>query len=344
MDDGGQVSFEDDPEGDGARIIFDEKFERVAGMLDDEISERVESIFGECTQWKCAVYHKRDGISQTTLVGNFDNDIPDPESIGKRCGGGKVRYLLRAKKGKQKLFQDFTIHLDQSYNLEAAKYKVDAEREIYSRQPVRGGDDSAAQALVGFATRSMEISATKPDNSLEMFRFFAEQQEKAEERTARILEKLTERKEPSLVDKIQEWKTLQELGLFGGNNDSKGMVTELVEILAPVAQTLIEVLLGRQAGSVAPPAQIEPPKDIVSLDSLAKEIVGNIDYWMETCFPVSTGNPLKDRAAKSKAELVKSRAKADPNVQALINSETHMRYILQNVGETRFAKLREILQ
>jgi hypothetical protein len=344
MDDGGQISFEDDPDGDAGRIIFDEKFERVAGMLDDEISERVEAIFGECTQWKCAVYHKRDGISQTTLVGNFDNDIPDPESIGKRCGGGKVRYLLRAKKGKTKLFQDFTIHLDQSYNLEAAKYKVDAEREIYSRAPSGVGNDSAAQALVGFATRSMEISATKPDNSMEMFRFIADQQSKSEERMARILEKIAERKEPTLADKIAEWKTLQELGLFGGNNDSKGMITEIAEIVAPIAQTLIEVLLGRQASSATPAAQIEPPKDAITLDSLAKEIVGNTDYWIETCFPVSTGNALKDRAAKAKAELVQSRAKADPNVQALMRSESHLRYISQNIGETRFAKLLEILR
>jgi hypothetical protein len=350
--DGASVTFD---AGDGdEKLIFEDKLSKVSGMLEEEVLEKVLDQFGELSQWKCAVYHKKDGIAQTTLVGNYDNDIPDPEAIGNRCGGGKIRYLIRGKNKGKKVFGEFSVHLDSSFDLEAEKYRIAARREMVASQPAQNPGDESTKALVTFAMKSMELSQGRPDNSLQLFQLILEQNAKSEERISRILEKLGERsKEPSMMERLNEFKALKEMGLFGseGGGDSKGTVAQILEVLAPVAQTIIETMGGRgarppesaigtSASGTSEPDEPPPP----SLDALAQEIVAKIDKWLGIFFPISTGSTLKDKVELAKANVARNTARNNPEIRKLLSSENHVRYIRENIGEEKFAKLAEVFK
>jgi hypothetical protein len=327
------------PDGE-TQVIFGEKIDNagIGGYLEEGVMSNILDAFGTASQFKVTIYHKVHGVGAKNLVGNFINDIPDPETIGNEMGSGRLQYMINGKdsKGKKIPMRDFWIDLGPNFDMRAAENKAKKSRDLVL---MGGGAGKPGMeiALLGFAKDMIQAQSARPDNSMEMFRIMLENQSKAEERSMRMMEKMSENFSEALKElkgsgnqlaqTLETVKLLKEAGsLFGGDSGNKSLVSEILEAITPLAQTVVETVGGRKnnPGPTQNPQIAYEEIPVEKLDEVTQKIIDGIDKLV-----LALRNPLTK-------EVVKKEFASDPIYRAILESEDHLRRIHDEIGEEKF--------
>lgn len=338
---GGEVVFQS-PDGEEA-VVFSSKMEKMNGVLDDDVINKVISAIGHCDSFTCYVYQKKKGDFQKKQVARVDNDIPDPDAVGSEVGGGSLQYMIKAKpkggKGRP-ITSDFWVHLGDNYDDKAEDNRRSRMLKNYLPTP---SSNSNLETKLAFSMLDKVLdsrSQNSGDSQLQMFKLIVDMQNSASERMERMLERM-DKNNKEVLEKLASkdtgsdlTKTIALIGaikeassMFGGG-ESKSIVTEILEAATPI----LAPLMGRLGGGTQVPAQTIPAigqESAVSPDQIISEITSQIDSLLDTF----------EKAGKLKKTVLRAKIRKDPSAQALLNSPAHLEKLRKNIGDEKFSKL-----
>jgi hypothetical protein len=345
-----------DPEGRVEVMPLNDKIAGFSGFVDDDVVNRIIDAFGSVNEYTCAVYHKKTGIGQKMLVGNYRNEIPLPDEIGAIVGSGRLQYMITAKgKSKKREMRDFWIDLADNFDTKAENNRIEERQKMLVRAGGRevGGSRSEGVALEILA--KLAIREPPPNNNMEFFRLMIEMQSKSEERTAQVLEKMGANFE-KMIDKMSsKGNDLQGLatsialikeisGNLGGESQ-KGLVAEIMEAASPMICSAIEAFggRGRPAGierEEVDTTEEEAPKVALKDIPVSPETMKNMEAQLVADFPAlakAVKNPIKRK-------LVKNQILTVPIFKAIFSNEIALARIKAQVGAEIFDGVMEAIK
>lgn len=338
-----------DPEGRESILPVGDRIQNFSGFIDDEVISKIIDAFGTAIEYTCAVYHKKSGVGNKTLVGNYRNEIPLPDEIGSVTGSGRLQYMISAKgKSKKREMRDFWVDLGENFDIKADEHKIEQSRRLMLRAGGMGAQGGTSRGEVVALEVLAKLATRESGNSnLEMFRLISENQRASEDRMMRVVEKMSDNF-AAAIDKLGAQKNnLQELagtialikeisGSIGGG-ESKGMVAELIEAASPMVCAAIEGFTGRRVsrpaaaidheteeeGESVNPAEMEVTPE--NLDFVEKNIIADFDKLVSAC-----GSALKRAAIRKTLTTV-------PIFAALFADAKRVERIKRAVGDEKFA-------
>lgn len=334
-----------DPEGREEVLTVGERIQNFSGFVDDEVVSKIIDAFGSVNEFTCAIYHKKSGIGNKTLVGNYRNDIPLPDEIGSVTGSGRLHYMISAKgKSKKREMKDFWVDLGENFDIKADENRIEQNRKLMLRAGGNGNQGSSRSELVALEVLAKLATRESGNSNIEMFRLISENQRASEDRMMNVIDKMTSNFTAAIEKMGAQKNNLQELagtialikeisGSLGGG-EQKGIVAEIMEAASPMVCSAIEALTGRRANPALAHEQNEeeetemnPAKMPVTeenLDLIEKSITKDFDSLVKAC------------KSKLQAAIVRKQFQKAPIFAALFNDAARMERMKRTVGAEKF--------
>lgn len=335
-----------DPEGREEVLTVGERIQNFSGFVDDEVVSKIIDAFGSVNEFTCAIYHKKSGIGNKTLVGNYRNDIPLPDEIGSVTGSGRLHYMITAKgKSKKREMKDFWVDLGENFDIKADENRIEQNRKLMLRAVGQGNSGSSRGELVALEVLAKLATRDSGNSSIEMFRLISENQRASEDRMMNVIDKMTTNFTAAIEKMGAQKNNLQELagtialikeisGSLGGG-EQKGIVAEIMEAASPMVCAGIEALTGRRPSAPAitheqpeeDETEMDPAKMAVTeenLDLIEKSLTKDFDSLVKAC------------KSKLQAAIVRKQFAKAPIFAALFNSPERMERIKRAVGTEKF--------